>query len=77
LAEGKPCPVQSFKKDQVRGVIFHLEINRAEAKRWICAYPEEPHQIGKSKRQVLRECREIENEMEKLAKKIIDNFLSM
>jgi len=77
LAEGNPCTIQAYMKDQVRGIIFHLEINKEEAKRWISAYPEEPHHIGKSKSQVLRECREIEEEMLKLAKKLIDNFLSM
>ena len=75
LATGYPCPIQSFRKDNVWGVIFHLEITTLDAERWADAYPEEPKAIGKTREQVLSECRESESEMKKLAEKLMQNFL--
>ena len=76
LAVGDPCPIQSFLKDNVWGVIFHLEITAQDAKRWAQAYPEEPRAINKTTEQVLSECRESELEMRSLAIKLMQNFLS-
>lgn len=76
LATGDPCPIQSFRKDNIWGVIFHLEITPKDAIRWAEAYPEEPRSIGKNKEQVLNECRIIESEMKELAIKMMQNFLS-
>jgi len=75
LATGDPCPIQSFKKGNVWGVIFHLEITSRDAERWADAYPEEPKAIGKTREQVLSECREAESEMKNLAEKLMQNFL--
>ena len=76
LATGAPCPIQSFRKDNVWGVIFHLEITPRDAMRWANAYPDEPRAIGKSSEQVVAECRESESEMKTLAMKLMKNFLS-
>ena len=75
LATGEPCPIQSFRKGNVWGVIFHLEITSSDAARWADAYPEERKAIGKTREQVLSECRESESEMKKLAEKLMQNFL--
>ena len=75
LATGKPCPIQSYRKENVWGVIFHLEITSRDAKRWADAYPEEPKVIGKTREQVMAECMETEAEMGKLAERLMQNFL--
>ena len=77
LAEGNPCPIQAFRKGNVYGVIFHLEIGTQDAKRWADAYPDEPKAIGKTRKQVLDECKVREPEMKILAIRFMDNFLDM
>lgn len=77
LAEGDPCPIQAYNKDNVWGVIFHLEITSEDARRWANAYPEEPAIIGKTVEQVIRECEETERDMTRLASLLIDNFLAL
>jgi GMP synthase (glutamine-hydrolysing) len=75
LVEGDPCPNQAFGWKNVRGIIFHLEIDASEAGRWAQAYPAELEAVGKTREQVVRECREREPEMERLARLLMDNFL--
>lgn len=77
LATGDPCPIQVFSKGNVRGVIFHLEITAEDAVRWAAAYPEEPAHIGKTVEQVIRECRDKEPEMTRLALRLVDNLIAM
>ncbi len=77
LAVGEPCPIQAFGLGNVRGVIFHLEIDRREAGRWAKAYPAELEAVGKTREQVLKECREREPEMRELAYLLMDNFLGL
>ena len=76
LATGEPCRVQSFRKGNVWGIIFHLEITSTEAVRWAKAYPDEPSDIGKTIEQVLRECRENDLEMGRLSETLMKNFLN-
>jgi hypothetical protein len=61
----------------VTGVIFHLEINHVEAGRWASAYPEELVAVGKTRGQVLDECRKREPEMRRLAELLVENFLDL
>jgi GMP synthase-like glutamine amidotransferase len=75
LVEGAPCPIQAFRRGNVWGIIFHLEIDSSEAGRWADAYPAELKAVGKTRDQVVQECREKEPEMEKLAYLLMDNFL--
>jgi len=75
LVEGDPCPIQAFGWKNVRGIIFHLEIDGSEAGRWADAYPTELDAVGKTREQVIRECREREPEMERLAHLLMNNFL--
>ncbi len=49
LARGDPCPIQAYAWRNVRGVIFHLEINHMEAGRWASAYPDELVAVGKTR----------------------------
>jgi GMP synthase (glutamine-hydrolysing) len=77
LATGDPCPIQAYRKDNVWGVIFHLEITSEDAKRWADAYPEEPTIIGKTVEQVIKECEAAEKDMARLASLLIDNFLEI
>lgn len=75
LAIGEPCPIQAFNKANIWGVIFHLEITVEDASRWADAYAGEPKAIGKTREQVLDECRVFEAEMRVLAEKLMINFL--
>ncbi len=77
LATGDPCPIQSYRKDKVWGIIFHLEVTSKDAERWAEAYPSEPKAIGKTSEQALNECRENESTMKLLAEKLVNNFLSL
>jgi GMP synthase (glutamine-hydrolysing) len=76
LATGTPCPVQAYAKDNVRGLIFHLEVTSLDAEQWADAYPDEPMDIGKTREQVIGECRKHEPEMRRLAERLIDNLLT-
>ncbi|HIH88039.1 TPA: hypothetical protein HA344_02370, partial [Candidatus Bathyarchaeota archaeon] len=77
LARGDPCPIQAYAWRNVRGVIFHLEIDHREADRWASAYPAELEAVGKTKAQVIEECRVREPEMKRLAERLVDNFLNL
>jgi GMP synthase-like glutamine amidotransferase len=77
LARGDPCPIQAYSWRNIRGVIFHLEIDHNEAERWASAYPDELEFVGKTKTQVLDECVAREAEMRRLAGLLIDNFLAL
>jgi GMP synthase (glutamine-hydrolysing) len=77
LATGSPCPIQAYAWGSIRGLIFHLEITSRDAERWADAYPDEPAAIGKTRGQVLEECRVHEHEMRRLAEKLMNNLLAM
>lgn len=77
LVEGDPCPIQAFRRGNVWGIIFHLEIDGSEVGRWDDAYPAELDAVGKTREQVIRECRKREPEMRVLAYRLIDNFLGL
>ena len=77
LATGDPCPVQAYAKENVHGLIFHLEITEQDARRWADAYPDELKAIGKTREQALAECRAAEPQMRALAEKLVDNLLAI
>ncbi|MCW3979183.1 MAG: type 1 glutamine amidotransferase [Candidatus Bathyarchaeota archaeon] len=77
LVEGDPCHIQAFGWGNVRGVIFHLEIDRREAGRWADAHPAELDAVGKTRRQVLEECSVREPQMRELASLLMYNFLNL
>ncbi len=75
LVEGEPCPVQAFGWRNVRGVIFHLEIDHREAERWAESYPQELVAVGKTKEQAIQECRMGEPMMRELAYRLMKSFI--
>ena len=77
LARGEPCPIQAYAWRNVKGIIFHLEIDYVEAERWASAYPSELVAVGKTRGQVLKECKEREPEMMHLAELLVENFLDL
>ena len=77
LARGDPCPVQAYRKGNIRGIIFHLELDSCDAEKWANAYPDEPRFIGKTSEQVVAECRLAEKELRRLATLFIENYISL
>jgi len=75
LAEGDFCLNQLFRLGNVVGVQFHLETTCREAGLWADAYAEELEEVGKSKNQVIEECRAGESERLALARRFMENFL--
>ena len=63
-----------FQKGNIVGMLFHLEVTGEEASLWADEYAHELDEIGKSKAQVVAECREREKEMRKLANRLMDNY---
>jgi GMP synthase-like glutamine amidotransferase len=75
LVEGDSCPIQSFGYGNVWGILFHLEIDSSEAERWVDAYPEEAKAVGKTREQIINECKDKELDMKNLAYLLMENFL--
>ena len=72
-----PLPHPGLRLGKHPGVIFHLEITSADASGWAEAYPMELEAVGKTRAQVVEECKEGEPEMRGLARLLIGNFLNM
>jgi GMP synthase-like glutamine amidotransferase len=77
LVEGERCRNQMFRRGNVAGVQFHVEVTGREAALWADAYPEELAALGKSKARVVAECQAREGEMIPLAAQLIDNLLGI
>jgi len=77
LVEGKACRNQMFRKGNVVGVQFHLEVSTREVSAWADEYVEELSAFGKTKGQLVAECREPESELVVLADRLLANFLEM
>jgi GMP synthase (glutamine-hydrolysing) len=77
LVEGELCRNQLFRRGNVVGVQFHLEVTCEEAETWADVYAGELAGAGKSKAQVSAECRERQPEMEVLAARLLGNFLEI
>jgi len=52
LVRGELCPIQGFGYRNIRGLIFHLEIDTNEATRWTEAYPSGLQSTNKTKNSV-------------------------
>lgn len=74
LAEGTDCKNQAFSYSNSLGLQFHLEVTSQTVSRWADEYRSELKQVGKTKRQVVNECKIIEKQTRELAYKLIDNF---
>ena len=75
LVEGKACRNQMFRMGNVIGVQFHLEVDTHEVSAWADEYAEELSAFGKTKGQLVAECREREAELVGLADRLLANFL--
>lgn len=74
LVEGDDCRNQAFRKGSALGVQFHLEATAADAAAWADAYAGELDRVGKTREQVVAECRSREPAMRALAFRLLDNL---
>jgi len=77
LARGTGCPNQAFARGRALGLQFHLETTAEEAAAWADEYEDELAALGRSKEEVVRECREREGAMGPLSHRLMDNLLEM
>jgi GMP synthase (glutamine-hydrolysing) len=77
LAEGTPCPIQAFGWGKVRGILFHLEVEESTVEQWANAYHEEVSAVGTTTKRVVETWRARESEMNRLAYRLMDNFLQL
>ncbi|UCE18000.1 MAG: type 1 glutamine amidotransferase [Gemmatimonadota bacterium] len=75
LVEGDVCRNQMFRKGNIAGMLFHLEVTTKEAVKWAEEYADELAEVDKSKEQVVSECHQQEQKMKPLANRLMDNFL--
>lgn len=76
LGRGNDCPNQIFRKGNAVAVQFHLDTGNAEAVDWCDTNPGDLLDAGKSKEQVLTECREIELSSRSLSDLLLRNFIA-
>ena len=77
LVEGDDCRNQLFRCGKVVGVLFHLEVTGNVASLWADEYAAELAELGKSKAQVVAECRKREQAMKPLADQLLGNFVKL
>ena len=77
LVEGDDCLNQMFRKGNVLGVQFHLEVTHVEAGKWADQYASELKIFGKTRDEIVQECREREDEMGNLTGLLVRNFLAL
>ena len=77
LARGDGCRNQLFRRGSVVGVQFHPEVTAADAARWARMYPGELAEAGRTEEEVTAECRAVDAEMDRLAARLMDNFLAV
>lgn len=75
LVEGQDCRNQCFRYRNSVALQFHLEVTSSDAADWADEYPQELRLVGKTKEQVVRECRASEEEMRRLARLLLDNYM--
>ena len=77
LAIGGTCRNQAFRHGNAVAVQFHLEVTAAEADRWAMAYPSDLKDLGKTRGDVISECKRREPAMSELADRLVTNVLEM
>ncbi|NNL77893.1 MAG: type 1 glutamine amidotransferase [Desulfobacterales bacterium] len=77
LAEGEKCRNQLFRYGNVVGVQFHLEVAANEARSWTHYYAHELNSVSKTPEEVIAECEAKEYEMQKLAARLMQNYLAL
>jgi GMP synthase-like glutamine amidotransferase len=76
LVTGKDCINQAFSFENCLGIQFHLEVDSVETAKWADNYSNELIKFGKTKLQVVDQCRHIEMQMKEMVYKLMDNFLN-
>ena len=77
LAESEKCKNQLFKYGNIVGVQFHLEVATSEARLWTRHYAHELNSVAKTAEDVIAECEAHESEMQKLATRLMQNYLAL
>jgi GMP synthase (glutamine-hydrolysing) len=77
LVEGELCRNQLFRQGNVVGLQFHVEVTRREAATWADAYAGELVEVGKSRDEIIADCRRQLPEMAALAERLLDNYLGI
>lgn len=72
---GDPCLIQAASWKRIHGILFHLELNYEEVKRWTNIYADELQAVGRTRTQILMEYRENEKMMTRLAYQLMKNLL--
>jgi GMP synthase-like glutamine amidotransferase len=76
LVKGADCRNQAFSYRNSLGLLFHLEVTSQAVSKWADEYRDELERVGKTKKQVVEECKINEEQMGELADKLIKNFFS-
>lgn len=76
LARGEGIRHQLFRAGHVVGVQFHPEVTEEEVARWADANPADVAAAGTTKARLVEACRAIEPELERVAGRLLDNFLA-
>jgi len=76
LVKGTDCRNQAFSYRNSLGLLFHLEVTSQAASKWADEYRDELERVGKTKKQVVEQCKINEGRMVELADKLIKNFFS-
>jgi GMP synthase (glutamine-hydrolysing) len=76
LIKGVECTNQCFSYENNIGFQFHLEVDSGETSKWADNYGDQLIIIGKTKDQIVQECRQIEKQMKELANILMDNFFN-
>jgi GMP synthase (glutamine-hydrolysing) len=77
IATGDPCPVEGFVKGNIRGILFHFEVDYEELSRWLDSWESGLSAVNKTRDQVLENVRAVEAEMRLNAERLVSNFLKM
>jgi GMP synthase-like glutamine amidotransferase len=76
LVEGERCRNQMFRRGNVVGTLFHLEVTPAEAVRWARAYADELAAFGKTVEEIAGEFEGKEARMRELAFLLMKNYMA-
>jgi GMP synthase-like glutamine amidotransferase len=77
LVEGHDCRNQLYRRNLAVGVQFHLEVPSMEAAVWAEDYADELASVGKSRAEVIEQCRSEEVGMRELLYRMLDNFFKL
>jgi GMP synthase (glutamine-hydrolysing) len=74
LAGSGDCPDQIFRHGAAVGLQFHLEFTATSVAALAAAYPEAVRAMGRSREEIVAECRDLEAEMARLADLLLGNL---